>query len=73
MSLFFQLYFQIRFLDIKKGDGHYWALLNLAALFWRVNGNYHAAITCLIQALDYSPKNAEVFSIKILISSIKRL
>lgn len=47
-------------LDKKKGDGSYWALATAAALYWRVKGNPHAAITCLIQSLDYAPRHMEV-------------
>lgn len=37
-----------------------WALCTAAALYWRVKGNAYAAVTCLIQALDNSPRHMEV-------------
>lgn len=49
-------------LDSQKGYGPYWALTTAAALYWRVKGNAHAAITCLIQSLDHAPRHMEVIS-----------
>lgn len=35
-----------------------WVLLNIASLYWRVQGDTAEAIKCLRQALSFSPPNA---------------
>ena len=37
-----------------------WVLLNIASLYWRVQGDTAEAIKCLRQALSFSPPNARV-------------
>ena len=37
-----------------------WVLLNVASLYWRVQGDTVEAIKCLRQALYFSPSNARV-------------
>ena len=43
-----------------------WVMLNMASLYWRVQGDTAEAIKCLRQALYFSPPDARVcFHLKI--------
>lgn len=47
-----------RIYNALKKNSSSWVLLNVASLYWRVQGDTAEAIKCLRQALSFSPSNA---------------